>query len=349
MRALRLFCVVVLSLCAVHASSWGKPADSKPAAKGERPAAAPEVRTVRLLDAGKEPRTKFRAALAKGTEQLSEQMLETRISMELEGKPMPPAVSPKLAISFRSVVGDTTDEVTGIGMEVTDLKALAVKGSKPAEVTAADEALRKFVGTKGSIKRTRSFAAFDNTLTFPDGLDAASRQAIEAFGETMNDVNVELPQEAIGQGAEWEVDNTVRMIGVTQKMTSRFSLKRAEGNSVTLAVAMTATAPKQELASPGSPDGIKIQMLEFGGSGRGEVTIAMDRPNPTSGEFDYDMSLVVGLTRPAGGGMPAGEHRMTQKIKMLITIKDIPTAAKPATRAEPQRETSSPTAESAAK
>ncbi|MEJ5920602.1 MULTISPECIES: DUF6263 family protein [unclassified Corynebacterium] len=125
----------------------------------------------------------------------------------------------------------------------------------------------------------------------PDKASETARAGIEAALHQLNDVPVVFPDEAIGKGASWTVENEVSSsTAMQQKIT--YTLKEREGDVLTLNVAVEQAPAVTELDAG---EGAKLTVVDAKTETReGRLVIDVTKPLPVEGTIDYVTEVIYG-------------------------------------------------------
>ncbi|MFQ5930463.1 MAG: hypothetical protein ACE5MK_12270, partial [Acidobacteriota bacterium] len=107
-------------------------------------------------------------------------------------------------------------------------------------------------------------------------------QMIQSMKQSMEQMSVPLPEEAVGVGAKWKTLQRVHRRGMTLYQVGSFELMRVDGPSMTLGVTVEQFGPKQDLSVPGQPPGMRAELVSTKSKGRSQMTLDLHSPVPSS-------------------------------------------------------------------
>ena len=293
----------------------------KMAALAEKPppdaaAAATATASVKLLEAGTEPRKVLRLHPTPG----DKQSLSLTVKMAGETKVTGAETSagrtglPEVKMTLDSNVKEVSDagNIT-YELVVGDLGLSKESGAAPA-VAAAMEAA--FAGVKGlSGTCTVSSRGFSNgvELKAPAGSNPVTRQLTDQMKELFIQLVVLMPEEAVGPGAKWEVKMPVKTQGMTIDQTATYELVSLEGERLTTKSTIVQSAANQKIQTPGMPAGVKVDLTKMTGKGTGERTFDLTHVLPTAGTGNShtETSLAIDL----------GAKKEVQTVKMDVDLR----------------------------
>lgn len=276
-----------------------------------RSATASSSSPVKLLSAGAEPRTVLRLQPQPNARQTMTTTLKMEMDMGL-GQPMKmPAIIMPMEVTVKSVSseGDITYEI------VMGEVGLA---EDPDALPQVAEAMKASLGgVKGiTVTATMSNRGFskDSDLTVPSDADPQMRQTLDQLQETWSNIAAQLPEEAVGVGARWEVRQPLQSQGMKINQTATYELVSLDGDRLSTAVTMTQSASNQKIQNPAMPQ-MKLDVTKLTGSGRGNLTLNLGQVMPLMAtlQAQTEMSLSVDM-----GGQ---KQKMTMKTGMNLRLE----------------------------
>ncbi len=244
-------------------------------------AVAPKAEaTVRLIEAGADPKVAMRYSAAVGAEQTANLGMTTELELGANGQKMPTALpKTKMTITAKVNAADpAADTTVGLVISEADIaEGQAAGGSRAAEKLA--EVIRGMKGLKGDKVLSARGVSQRFTLAAPEGDSgimgtAALKPVVQGFERAIDQMTVPFPDEAIGVGAKWEVTQQVLEAGMTLDQTIAFEVTAIKDNVVSLRFTVTLKAPPGKLESTFA-GGMKALVTSLEGGGEG--TIEVDR------------------------------------------------------------------------
>lgn len=124
----------------------------------------------------------------------------------------------------------------------------------------------------------------------PDQATPTARAGIESGLGQWTSLPIVFPEEAIGEGAVWTVENHVGGSDVRQTIT--YTLVSRSGDNLELDVAIAQTPAVTELDAG---DGLTLRVIDSATDTRdGRLTIDLRRPLPVAGVIDYVTAVTYG-------------------------------------------------------
>jgi hypothetical protein len=293
------------------------PSDTSSGPSGSESAVKPASAEVKMLEAGAEPRKVLRFHLKAGDKQVVTVIAKTAMEIQAGGGEMPGMKMPAVKLKMEAVVKD----VSGAGdasYEITITEA-AVSDHSEAPAEVADAMKSSVEGMKGlSFTGTISDRGVSKgqRMKAPPGMDREARLLLPTVSEAMKGVAniVQLPDEAIGAGARWEVRQQARNQGMTLQQTTTYELVSVEGDRVTAKSVLVQEAANQKIQSPLAP-GAKVDLTKLAGRGRGEATFDLGQVMPSAGTAESHVEMNMGMN------MGGQERTMTMKMDASTKIE----------------------------
>jgi len=259
---------------------------------------------VRLLDPGAEPRKVLRLQPKAGDKQI------VALTMKLAMDPGPLTNLPPVVMTTRITIKDVSPN-GDIRYErvITDVNV--PDGSGPAapdmKLLKPDFSRLKGLTTSG-VTSSRGLSISERTQTKSskpgEVLPAIVRLFRMKMDEALNIIAAQLPLEAVGAGAKWEV--TPAAGSRDEVVTAVYEVVSIEQKRVTARTTVTVSATKQ------TPKGLAVT-----GGGSGEMTLDLARIMPAKGNLVYRVE--ASESDPAGG--PKGEFTMKIGTDLRIEAK----------------------------
>jgi hypothetical protein len=297
-------------------ASAARPAPSTaPASDGpdSAPAAAKGQPKVALVDAGREPRRELRVRPQRGDAQQVRMVMHTAMEMKLGELANPPTKLPPIAMTLAMTVEDVTaDGDIRYRMAFPEVDVLDAAGVLPKVREAMATTLRSVEGLSGSgVSTSRGFNKGVN-LDIPAGTAPQIKQILDGMKDTMNQVAALLPAEAVGVGAQWDVELTVQNKGITVEQKTRYELVSLQGERMTIKSVVAQSAPKQKFQNPAVPS-VTMDLLSHKGRATGKSTLDLTQifPSDSTSSAHVDMSMAF----------DAEGKRQTMSVKMAFQVE----------------------------
>jgi hypothetical protein len=281
---------------------------------GAQAASAPAVApaSVTVLEAGAAPRRALRYTLVKGASESVTMRQKISMNIEMGGMALPSQALPVTVTTTKFDVSNVTaDGSASVKGEFVDVDVDA-DGAEPMIV----EAMRPQIASLKGVTMSYDISATGQVskLEFGAGAPAAmqSMQSIEQM-------SVAFPTEAVGVGARWKAARPVTQNGMTIQQDVEYVVKTLSADSVVLEMSLTQSAKDQTMDASAMPPGATAKLRSLDGKGTSTVAIRFDRVQPS---IDMKMDVKMAIDLEMGGQ----SNSMNQN--MIMEIKTVP-AAKP--------------------
>lgn len=249
----------------------------------------PEPPTVKLLDAGSEPRKALRFHVKAGDKETM--TMTMKMSMEMPGMggagamkiptmtmPMDvtvQSVAPNGDISYQSVMAEP-----GIAEDPNAMPAM-VQAMKASLATMKGLTMSGVVSDRGISKQA--------DMKIPDNADPSMRQSMDQMKDSMRNMGAPLPAEPVGVGAKWEVKTHVKSGGIAIEQTATYQLASLEENHWTAKCTMEQTAGNQKIENPSVP--VEMNLVKMNGTGTGTINVDLSKILPLHGNMDEHVDM----------------------------------------------------------
>lgn len=141
-------------------------------------------------------------------------------------------------------------------------------------------ALKQLEGLKGSGEASPRGLAKLGTIQVPPSMPSEARKAVQSLQEQLQRLAVPLPEQAVGEGARWEVSQPLQRATLRMGQTITYTLVKRQANRVTFDVSLKQFAPQQELNKAQLPRGATAVLHSLRSSGTGRFEVDLSRPAP---------------------------------------------------------------------
>ena len=272
---------------------------------------------VKLLDAGREPRTTMRLHPNAGDQQTLTMTMKMAMDMAMAGKSTPSVSIPPMAmtmvVNVKNVApnGDISYEVT-----YDDINVATDTNTLPVVAAAMKSALAGIKGMSGTGKLSSQGIHLGMQMKLPPNADPQMTQIMNQMKDSFSSSSLPLPEEAVGAGAKWEYQTKMKSQGMTIDQTITSELVSIDGDHATLRNTITQNAANQKVQNPAMP-GLKVDLAKLTGTGTGTSTLDLSRLLPVSATLDEktETSMTINM------GQQKQNMDMTMNINIAIESK----------------------------
>lgn len=273
---------------------------------------------VKLLAAGKGKRQKLRYKVQPGTSERLRMDMDMSMRMSMGGQALHDVRVPVTRFLMDIDVTDVTAEghvryrFRHAGVELLD-----TPGVQPEVRAAMQQALSGMESMRGHALVTDRGVVLEGGFEAGSLADPQLQQFLSSLEQSIQQMSVPLPAEAVGVGAKWEVRSRIEANGMTFHQTARFQLVELAGDRFKCKITITQTAKAQPIQAPGMPPGAHAELVSLKGAGTGEMDVHLDRLTPTShANLATDMKM----------RMQAGGQSLEMDMHMSMGMKIAPAA-----------------------
>lgn len=276
--------------------------------------------TVKLLDPGAEPRKPLHLHPQAGEKQAV--LLTLKLNMDIPGMtgdkaPKIPEMTFPADVSIEKVApnGDINfDLVLGEGAVATNA------GLPPQAAMAAKMGFASIKGLSVSMLMTSHGSGRVVDIKAPPGAAPQIEEAITKAKETISTVHtaspiMALPEEAVGQGAKWQVKTNVKTNGMDVDQTSTFQLTSVDGDHISVSKTIDFAMKGTPQPPKSAPTPMPIGSMDM--SGNLTSTSAMDLSKLLPLQANWDGQFAINMSMKT----PKGNQPMAMKANLTLTME----------------------------
>lgn len=258
--------------------------------KQVEPAPPPEIK---VIDAGAEPRVAMRAKVSAGQEQPMIMTMTIGMSMNVAGSATPYIKMPPTVMDMRTKV--TSVSSNGDFRYEFDLRGIDVEAqadTPPDLVVGLKSALSGMVGMRGSSVVSERGEVREADFQLPPNAPPQVQQQMQGMRQSIQQIAVPFPEEAVGLGAKWEVIARIPDLnGMSLTQTATYEMLERDGDRIKLRTTMAQSADPQIMKAPGMPPGATVRLESMASSGAGETLFDMHKLVPISATMSLSSKI----------------------------------------------------------
>jgi hypothetical protein len=190
------------------------------------------------------------------------------------GQPQQSVVSPPIRTTMLVETAPQSQSVIAFSARISSVEMLPAAGTTPPESTGLP--LQQIVGMTASGKITDRGLPLGIQVSIPPGLPDSLTEVVTNKRDTMKEIAVQLPAEAVGLGARWERDVVREWSGIPVRFTGRYEVRELTNRKVLLEVSVEATSGPLHVKIPNLPEGATALIESASGTGSGKVQFDME-------------------------------------------------------------------------
>lgn len=312
-----------LAVCVLAWCLTTQSATAQEAAPAEAPAAPAEAIVppggdpeLTLIDAGALPRRAIRFAPAEGSKHTVVLRMDMQIQMSLGPQQMPAQVMPVQLMTMEITVdkvhsnGDIDYSFVYTEMELED-----TPGVNPQIAAAMKDSLDQIVGIAGSGTATNRGFTRRAEINVPDGAPAVIKQTMDGMKESLSRISSPVPEEPIGEGAQWKLNQVITANGMTLKQTSAHTVTELTEDGFAMEVTLNQTADPQDVKLPAIP-GASMRLVKLSTTGSGSSRIQESGVLPLQSK--------ISMVSEATMEIPVQDQKQAMSTKTSMTMEIFP-------------------------
>lgn len=254
---------------------------------------------VTVNDAGSQPLKELRLSPSEGDSVELEMRMDTSMSVETDGTSAPTQSIPTITLGMVATVDRVSDDEIEMSVEYDEVD---VDGGD----AAVESTLASIVGTTATITTDTRGVFVDGDVDPAPGIDSTLESTLDQVEQQFASLTVPLPDEAVGPGAEWEVEAPFELNGLETCNTATYTLTELDGSAYELDVEVD----QQMGAGTIEQNGVEAELVE--GSSTGTSTTRGDLDLPLAVSVDSDVSSSTKLEVDQGDD--------TQEVDMSVDL-----------------------------
>ncbi len=272
-----------------------------------------DVRKVRLVEAGSEPRSARRYTFTAGKTETRVGSVRVAVTVEAAGQPPQQQPQPALELTMKLTPKAPTKGGFLFDVKLDKVGLAEGQGLDPRSAAEAQKQLAPLSGL--GARFDVSSRGHVGEFAFAGDAKAAKAGGAEIIGllqQTLEFVTVPFPEEPIGVGATWEDTNVSSDQGAKVKTITLFTLKEWSGDSGVVTADIKRSAPRTPLREPRMPPGTT---LEIDGKGSYTFNVKLDRP---STKVTGESATAAKIQAPGQGGKPGQSILQSIKVRHAL-------------------------------
>ena len=269
--------------------------ETTPASDEQLP--APTIASIALEKAGAAPHEVLRFSSATGTQNNFKLTLQIAATMEADGNPMENPDFPPMRFDVQEKVRTNQDNHASIELSLQNFEIADGSGS-PEE----KEMLRMTMARMAGIQDHKFVFTRDDQgrvsaqhLHTPAGVSAQANDTYRGFLDALSRTQVVFPEQAVGLGARWTVEQESMEGGMMLVQRTTFTLLERDGDTLTLEIKVSGKPTRTVFTPAGAPPGVELHIQDLKATSQGELEIQLSQLVPSSAKVkaQLDVSMEV--------------------------------------------------------
>lgn len=297
LRRSSLVLALLLSLVGCTGKSED-PADAAPAAGGvELVAIAPrDTPSVQLEATGDEPRRTLRLRPAAGSHETLEVSTGMRIAMRSAGQDLPSVPVPITKTRMRADIEEAgADGSLTVRHTAEAVEVIPLEGTPPAVLEQVRKSVEPLAGYRARMRIDGRGAVLGGEVEVPRDLPPMVRQTVSQLTESLGQLSVPLPDEAVGPGARWSATYELGENGMKLRQSGHYTLVSLEGEHAVIEATITQELLDPNVSAPGML-GATARVSEFRSAGQSTIDLDLDHLTPRHVAITMDLHMTMDMT-----------------------------------------------------
>lgn len=271
---------------------------------------------VTVKDHGTGTKTKLRLTLRKGARTNLSLKARTALTQLVSGRTQSVSVPP-ITEDLALHITEVKDGIATYEYKIIDAKLDGPGSLSPQQAQSIQSNLRQLVGLTSRGQIDDRGTTLSSEVHIPSSVPSSLRQTLQQLSDQLGNLSVPLPAEAVGEGATWSTDATIKLSGATVMVRNEYRLVSADGAVFTLDVAQHQTARPQPFNPPTLPLGAQARIVNWDitSTGTNQLKLGNILPEATlhaSGQQTFTVSL-----------SQSNRQSVTQRVTVDTKITDI--------------------------
>ena len=268
---------------------------------------------VTVDDAGGEPKETLRFSPKAGSEETVVMTMGMTMAMSMGGQKMPAVTTPPMIVDARAQVDNVEENKMLVTYIVDGMRVGDSKGANPAMVKTLATMLDGMKSFEAHLELDRRGALLGGHVDVPQALPAPMQQMTEQLQQSFAQIQVPLPEEAVGPGAKWTAVGTIEQGGMKIEQTAHYEMVEKTDAAMKLKVAIEQKLIDNDFKPPGMP-GVKAKINLFQSEGSGTLELSTDYLSPT--DMATNVKLKMGMDIEAMGQKQKQDMEMDMSLQM---------------------------------
>lgn len=233
------------------------------------------VPEVTVLEAGRGDLLPLRFRPQVGQSQTVQVTMKVAAQVKLEGESVPPMPIPDTQLTLSSALESIDPNKGEWRSQVTydQIQVISAGTVQPELAQAMQQALASINGLRVAMTGDDRGGVSEIEVFLPaeaGALRPVLEQFSEQFTQSMGQMSVVFPQEAVGVGGRWQVKGSMQAGGIRLEQTIIYTLEEIRDDRLLISTTIAQIAPPQIVESAGIPN-FELKRLETVGTGQMEI------------------------------------------------------------------------------
>lgn len=289
-------------LCSLSVQGLGLPEAAIATPEDPKPIHLAQAQTNRLtlLNSGVGPQQMFRFSPVVGSHQTTVMTIQADTAVSLKQAQIPPLALPDIIMTVQTTVTAADAATNNYGGRFV-YQAVEVQGGEalpPGAIASIRQQLQALVGLNGEFTMDAQGNLTDFALELPTTGDPLTSQILQQVADVFKQLSNPFPAQAIGVGAQWQVNQQVNLNGIEVAQLTTYELLSSQDNTLTLAFKTEQSGSGSLAGFPGVPEGFDPKIESLTSAGEGTLTLNLTQLLPTAMQVQSETEMAMTIARP---------------------------------------------------
>lgn len=272
---------------------------------------------VELLNAGNSPRQELRFQPAINAKEMALMTVTTDMEMSVAGQPASKFKLPGSIMTIEAMATkiDANGDIQA-QFKYADADVVADTTTPEEALAAMRRIIKRMVGMRGSfiVDDRRQTKAFNVSL--PRKIEPNAKQTIEQISQSLNQLSLPLPEQAVGVGAKWRVSSPININGINMTQIANYQLLALQDGFAVFDVNIEQQATAQQVNASGAPKGAIVTLQSYNSQRQGQITMRLDRLIPIRSKLSLRSDSQTTTTKDSNSEVTAINTKLTMDIAL---------------------------------
>lgn len=277
---------------------------------------------IQIISVGAQPLQTLRFTPKANSKESADMQMTMNMAMSVNGNPAPAFQIPGTKMKLNTVVSKV--EPNGdfhYDFSYSDVGLVGNSTLPPAVLANMRNEMKKIEAFKGSAIVDNMGRTKKANFVVPPNSDPSLKQMMEQMAASIEQVSAQVPEQAIGKGAKWQVKSQISLNGINLQQTANYELVDIKNGIATMNINLTQTIPgTQNMVLPQMPPGMTMTLQSYSATGSGQAKVSLNRIMPLSTNLAMNTKAQMSTTIPNS----QEKMLMDQQISMEMKIESQP-------------------------
>ena len=258
-------------------------------------ASPPPQPVVTLLDAGAEPHRQLRYQIPEGQKEALQLTIGLSTAQNVDGEKTRTQL-PDVHFEASVQVGKApTTGGTHAELSLDTIRVLeGEKGVQQGTLGTLRRAWKGVVGAKVQMQLSNRGIPARIAMKLGHPVPDAITEPMQGVLEALRQLQIPLPEEAVGPGARWTLKREMKTGGIAVERVTTYRLTEATGSRIRVELSESASTTQTAFPMEGLPKGMTVRLERVGATGAGSAVSDLRQVVPSSSKRKSTLTMTLG-------------------------------------------------------